>query len=387
MSFRKSLSVSFVLATLTSIALLAACDQAKTEAVATDVVEAPTPVLVTAVGTGDITVKLDYVADLKAHMEVRVYSQVMDRILEFPWKNGDEIEASATVAVIKSDGMDKGLDQASAQIRALDVQLRKLQKDLRRSKDLLKRKVVAQQDYDQVETAYNATKAQKAAAVAAKGQLQVMAGNAVVTAPLSGVIASKILEVGDMASPQLPLCRILQVDKLKAELNLVETDVAKVHEGQEVELRLDAYPGRMFTGTISRIMPFINPVTRTNLVEVTVPNPRQEDGTRLLKPGMYGRAQLVLSRQTGVVVVPEKALLLVDKLLAQQVPGGPLLRRAYVVDGEDVARQRLVKLGAREGSLYHVLEGLSAGEKLVTRGQHGLEDGDRVEIATMAAAK
>ncbi len=361
-----------------------ACEPKAAETVATDEAEAATPVLVSEVVTGDITVKLSYVADLKPSSEIRVYSQVMDRILEFPWNNGDEIEAGAMVAIIKSEGMDKGLDQAAAQIRALDVQLAKLKTDLRRSKDLLSRKVIAQQDYDQVETAYRATQAQRAAATAGKAQLQVMAGNALVTAPMAGVVASKILEVGDMAAPQFPLLRILSVDDLKAELRLVEADVGKVHMGQEVEIRLDAYPGERFLGQITRVMPYIDPVTRTNLVEVTVPNPKGEGGERKLKPGMYGRAELVLARREGVVVVPERALL-IDDVLAELAGDGERLRRAFVVAEGEVARERTVKLGAREGSLFEVIEGLAVGDKLVTRGQHGLEDGEKVEIATAGA--
>ena len=83
------------------------------------------------------------------------------------------------------------------------------------------------------------------------------------------------------------------------------------------------------------------------------------------------------------IAAPQRALLLDSQLLEQQ-SGRDVLRRAFVVDEDDVARQRLVRVGARNGSLYQVLDGLLAGERVVVRGQHGLEDGERVEVVTAA---
>jgi multidrug efflux pump subunit AcrA (membrane-fusion protein) len=62
---------------------------------------------------------------------------------------------------------------------------------------------------------------------------------------------------------------------------------------------------------------------------------------------------------------------------------GEILRRAFVVDDQNIARQRLVKLGARKGSYYEVLEGLAEGERIVVRGQHGLKDGQTVKILSV----
>ena len=178
----------------------------------------------------------------------------------------------------------------------------------------------------------------------------------------------------------MPLCRIITVDDLKLELRLVETDVAKVRTGQEVELKLDAYPGRMFRGVVSAVLPYLDQQTRTNTVQVRVDNPREDKtGERALKPGMFGRAELVVSKRQAVLVAPEPALLLDSRILEQQKPG-ETLRKAFVVDQQGVAKQRMVRLGARKGSMLEVLEGLAQGEKLVVRGQHGLKDGQKVQL-------
>jgi multidrug efflux pump subunit AcrA (membrane-fusion protein) len=94
---------------------------------------------------------------------------------------------------------------------------------------------------------------------------------------------------------------------------------------------------------------------------------------------MYGKAELVVERRPQVLVAPEQALLLDNQILAAQKPNEKL-RKAFVVGKDKVAHRRIVKLGARNGTLWQVLEGVKEGERLVMRGQHGLKDGQQVEI-------
>jgi len=348
-------------------------------------VELAKTVRVATVGRANIEEVLRYVADLRPYAEVKVFSPVPDRILWFPWKDGDTIRRGQRVALIRREGMDKGLEQIQAQIEALDVQIGNLESEIKRANDLLSAGVITQSVFDKTRTAYLAALAQRKGLEAGKGQLAVNANNAVISAAISGVIASKSLEPGDMAVPQLPLCRILQVDKLKVALRLVEADVPKVHQGQEVQLSLDAYPDRTFAGEVRTILPYLDVGSRTNTVEVTLDNPIDEARkVRLLKPGMYGRAELVVERRENVLVAPEPALLLDNRLLERAQPG-EVRRKAFVVDAGSVARQREVLLGARKGSRYEVLEGLVEGERVVVRGQHQLKDGQSVQVVEATA--
>jgi membrane fusion protein (multidrug efflux system) len=336
------------------------------------------------VGREDIEDVLNYPADLKPWAEVRVYSRMPDRILSFPWKDGDEIKRGSRLAIVRAGGVSEGMEQVGAQIDALDVQIENQQAEVDRLKKLLASGAIAQAEYDRLDAALRATKAQRRALTAGKGQLAATASDGVIQAPISGIIADKMLVAGDMASPGVPLCRIISVDQLKMQLRLVETDVTKVRAGQQVQLGLDAYPGRTFQGVVTAVLPYLDQQTRTNTVEVTVDNPKEpETGQRPLKPGMFGRAQLVVSKRTGVVVAPEPALLLDSRILEQQKPG-ETLRKAFVVDEQGVAKERLVRLGARKGTMLEVLEGLAQGERLVVRGQHGLKDGQKVQVVEAA---
>jgi membrane fusion protein (multidrug efflux system) len=338
------------------------------------------PVQVATLGRADMAEVLSYVVDLKPYTEVKIFSPVPDRILYFPWKNGDEIRRGQRVALIRKEGLDKGLEQIVAQMEALDVQINNLKVELERSQEMLKAGVITRQTFDKIQTSYLSTIAQRKSLEASKGQLAVRAGNAVINSPVGGVIANKMLEVGDMAVPQIPLCQIMALDRMKAHLKLVESDVPKIRNGLEVKILLDCCPDEVFHGEVSRIYPYLNSQTRTNTVEVILDNPRDpRTGERKLKPGMFGQAELIVEKREGVLVAPEPALLLDNQLLAEQKED-EVLRRAFVVEDGNLVRKRLVKLGARRGALYEVLEGLSEGERIVIRGQHGLKDNQKVEI-------
>lgn len=340
----------------------------------------PKTVRVQTVEKADITEELDYGADLQPYSEVKIFSPVPDRILSFPWTDGDEIQEGQRIALIRKKGLDMGLEQVAAQIDALDIQISNLQSDLTRSKELLAAGAISQQSFDKLETSLRAQKAQRRALQANLGQVAVSAGNAVITAPIKGVIANKMLEVGDMAVPQVPLCSIVEIEKLKVQLKLVESDVSKVRIGQTARIRLKAYPKRVFAGSVKKVLPYLNAATRTNTVEVVLDNSKDpQTGHFLLKPGMYGRAEIEVEKHEKVVTVDERALMF-DKQILERQKDNQILRKVFVVDKQSRVHSRLVELGVRKGSIVRVLEGLSAGERVVIRGQHGLRDKQKVEI-------
>ena len=368
----------FVLVSALLFWSLAACSGRKAD---TDKVEDPS-VMVATIGRQDVADVLSYVADLRPYAEVKIYSPVPDRILYFPWKDGQEVKRGETIALIRKETLDKGLESMVAQMESLDAQIHNLESELNRSKDLLAAGVITRQIFDQVQTSYLSTKAQRKALEASKGQLAVTANNASITAPIAGVIAGKMLETGDMAIPQVPMCQIYDLTKMKASLKLIESDVAKVKLGQDVAIKVDAYPDRTFKGTVTAIMPFLDQATRTNSVEVTIDNSiEKETAMRPLKAGMYGTAVIVVAERKAVLVAPEPALLLDANLLAKQA-SGENLRKAFIIDKENVARERQVKLQTRTGSMFEVAEGLQEGDQVVVRGQHTLKDGQKVVIVT-----
>ena len=370
---RSSALVLFALA----LPLLGACSDSR----ARQASDGPTgtPVEVVTTTTADLTRSVRYAADLQASAEVQLFTTVSDRVLAFPYEEGDYVERGARVALIRRATLDKGIEQLAAQIEGLDVQLTAQAQDLARSQELLDGGVITQQIFDQASSAYAANEAQRRGLQASLEQLSLNAGEASVVAPVSGVLAHRSVDVGDRTAPTMALGSILVMDPLEVALDLSEADARQVTVGDPVAITVDAWPERSFEGTVTKVYPYLDPASRTNTVELRLDNPQDEQGRYLLKPGMFGRAELLVDARDDATVAPQQALVLDSLLLAEAAPGQDL-RRAFVVDEQGIARERQVELGLRDGEVYEVRSGLEPGELLVVRGQHGLRDGEPVRV-------
>jgi membrane fusion protein (multidrug efflux system) len=154
------------------------------------------------------------------------------------------------------------------------------------------------------------------------------------------------------------------MDKVKVVAGVGERDIALVKEGTtQATVRVDAYPDEVFPGTVRKVSPVADERTRTVEVEIHIDNP----GYRL-KPGMFARVDLTLQERANAVVIPDHAVLRADEATF-----------LYVVEGT-TARRRAVRLGLAEGERVEVLEGVRAGERVVTRGQRLLEEGSAVTV-------
>ncbi len=312
-------------------------------------------------------------AELKASQEVLVASQISERILSFHFENGDRVRKGQILAHLRADSLKQGLAQMDAEIESLDAKVLNQKQELVRGKELFAGRVVTRQALDQLDSALAASLAKRKSLLATREQLAINAGYSTIRAPIAGVIAKKNLQTGDLANPQTPLCSIIVLDPLKVQVQIGELEAPLVELDQEAKISLDAFPGRVFDGRVSRIYPYLDSTTRTNTVEISLANPwRVENQRRLLSPGMYGRAQLVVQVKKEALVVPQQALMADDS--------HPDRQRLFVINDQGVARERHLRTGLKHGSFREVLDALQPGQQVVVVGQYGLVDGQAVEI-------
>jgi RND family efflux transporter MFP subunit len=172
------------------------------------------------------------------------------------------------------------------------------------------------------------------------------------------------VDEGETISANTPLLRIVEIDRMIAAITVTERDYAYLHTGQEATLVTDTYPGMVFRGKIKRIAPVFRETTRQARVEIEVPNPE-----RLLKPGMFMRATLILDRIEETAWIPESAL-----TRRENTDGVFVLSP----DGESV-RWAEVTTGLRDGEKVELF-GVEAGSHVVILGQHLLDDGSKVTL-------
>ena len=331
-------------------------------------------VLVHTMTTMDMVDRRSYVADLEASTEITLYPLVAERIVSFPVEEGERVEAGQVIARIRAAGIKKNIAQMQAEIESLDQTIGSQKRELERSAGLYEKAVITEQTLEQMQASHNATLAKRKSLEATLGQIEVSAGNAVLKSPVAGYIVGKRLEEGDIAQPALPLCKIVAMDPIRLELGITEKDLLAVREGMDAELRVSAVPDKVFTGKIVRMLPIVDKATRTNEARVEIDNPVDDMlGMPLLKPGMYGRVDVVVERKSNCVAAPSRALMVGTYVSADE-------RKVFVVDKKNMAHERVVKIGVQNGDWVEIVDGINAKERVVTRGQYSLKDNDNVTV-------
>jgi len=184
-----------------------------------------------------------------------------------------------------------------------------------------------------------------------------------VEVPLKGVIGRVYVDIGTSVTPQTPVALVVDMDKVKIELDVPEVYLAKVSLGQKARISVQAYPQEEFIGEVSKISPVLDLSTRTAPIEILVSNKDHR-----LRSGMFVKVELIIEEHNNVPVIIKEAVM-----------GKDPDNYVYVAD-KNIVSQRRVRLGIRSGAYYEVVEGLKKGDVVVVVGQQKLFDGAKVEV-------
>ena len=335
---------------LASLILLAGCgsragDDGKKED------EAPPPVTVEAVPATPRAMAASYSgsASLEARAEAQVVAKTSGVALQVLVEEGDVVRAGQVLVRIDADRARLNLAQA-------DVQVKKLEANFRRASELVKQQMVSVGDHDQLRFDL-----ENARAMLRMAQLELSYTN--VTAPISGVVASRSIKPGNFVQINTPIIRIVDNSRLEATLNVPERDLTTLREGLPVRMQVDALAGKTFEGVVDRIAPVVDAGSGTFRV-VCAFDP--DDG--VLQPGMFARIGIDYDSRGAALAIPRTALLEDD--------GEPAV---YVVrDGKAV--RTAITTGYVDGGFIEVRDGLAEGERVVTAGKVALRDGSAVQV-------
>jgi RND family efflux transporter MFP subunit len=196
-------------------------------------------------------------------------------------------------------------------------------------------------------------------------------GYGTIPAPFAGVVTARNVHPGFLTTGGgggETLVSVARADRLRAVVHVPEIDAAFVEPGDPVELRLQAIPGSLVTGNVARTGWRLAEATRTLRVEVDL-NPAAEDMPPGLRPGLYATATIVAETHADVLTVPRSAVL--------KTAGGPA--RCFVLEG-NYARERTVRPGLEDAGMIEIVDGIAAGDLVVTAGAGSLTDGETVSI-------
>ncbi|UII25598.1 efflux RND transporter periplasmic adaptor subunit [Fulvivirga maritima] len=298
------------------------------------------PITYTIIKTGNII----------ASKENSILTPIGGIVQKINFELGDEVKAGQTLAVIDNRTNQLELEKAKTQAA-------KLKNDLETYKELYEGKAATKEKVDELQQSYNE-------ALNTIDQLKKQVGDAYVKAPISGTIATKPIEEGVYASAGTELTKVVNLSSLKVEVNLTETEAYQVSKGQQVTITTDIFPGKQFNGKLT----FISPTTddgHNYPAEVTLENSAEAT----LKSGTFVYADLSKSLNETTLAIPRSALM--ENLDKASV---------YLVKDDKAVLQQ-IETGRDLQDYIEVLQGLQAGDIIVTTGQINLQDGTQVRIA------
>ncbi|QXG46593.1 efflux RND transporter periplasmic adaptor subunit [Pseudomonas viridiflava] len=314
--------------------------------------------------------RLPAIGTLKAVQGVDLSLEIAGTVKALLFESGQKVRVGQPLLQLDSDVERALLGTAEADLGLAQV-------EHGRGSRLVGDQAISRGDFDKL-----AAQLKKASATVA--QLKASLAKKQILAPFSGTIGIRQVDVGDYLASGTVIATLQDLSSLYVDFHVPEQALPKLSVGQRVQVSLSAYPGQSFDATISAINPRVDESTRNVLIRATQPNP---DG-RLL-PGMFVDLQVILPSAPSQIVVPESAITYslygnsVYVVVARQTEAGKP-ESSPRDEPQLTVERRFVKTGEhREGKVV-ILEGLKAGDQVVSGGQLKLDNGAHVAISADA---
>jgi RND family efflux transporter MFP subunit len=259
---------------------------------------------------------------LRGAREVTVLPEVPGKLERVSVKRGQEVKAGEVLAIVESDTLRAGLEQAKAALsvamsgaRAARVARDNAASDRKRLRGLEKTGSASDREVEGAETMLKTAEAQVALAEsqveqaqAAVRLAQIQLKKAIISAPFAGTVADDFRHTaGAMVAPQVPIARIVEMQHLRIDPRASERDLVRLRDGQTAEISVASAPERTFQGVVLVAGPVVDPMTRTGPVEIALENV-VEGGEYLLKPGMYADVEILIGDRNNVLAIEPESL-------------------------------------------------------------------------------
>ncbi len=314
------------------------------------------PVETSAATRADIYAMYSGTAPIEADAEAGVIAKVAGEVREILVEEGDDVKSGQLLARLDGDRLRLELMQSQAN-------LRKAQRDHQRNVDLKDRSLISAGDFEKIKYEMDALEASYNLAKLELSYTEIRA-------PINGVIAERFVKVGNTINVNTITFQVTSLEPLIAYLHIPEREYRRIARGQSAVIAVDALQGSEFQAIVARISPVVDPGTGTFKITVEVSDP-----SRRLKPGMFGRINIVYDMHAQALQVPRSAI--IDEAGETSV---------FVVEDEKAVR-KIIETGYANNGQIEIVAGLTGSEKIVVVGQAGLRDGSKVSIINAVEAE
>jgi len=310
--------------------------------------EAPVPVAVALVGSGEIASYYTATATLAAEKEATILSRVSGVVQKLWCEEGDVVQEGAELLLVDNDEYRYRYEQAQSARMDLEARVARLEQ-------MREQELVSPEEF---ETLSN----NLAAAQAAEGMAELNLSYTRVTAPFTGRVVARSVDVGQNINVGTQLFVLSDFTPLLARVHVPAKEFNKLQADQPVDLTLESN-GTRLRGRIKLVSPVIDPSSGT--IKVTIEIPTYPPGVR---PGDFAQVSIVTERRVNRTLVPKVALVN-DR--GEQV---------VYVSADSTAERRVVEIGFQDDRNAEILTGVTEGERVVVKGQRTLKNGAAIKI-------
>jgi RND family efflux transporter MFP subunit len=307
----------------------------------------------------------------QAIQEAAIYARTNGYVSKWYTDIGAKVQAGDLLAEIETPEIDQELNQARATAQQASANSDLARATLKRWQELVEKKVVSAQEFDEKKSALDARQADVNAAQANVARLEKLQGFQKVVAPFSGIVTARNIDNGSLVSAgnggqTAALFHVAQTDTLRIYVTVPQTNARSVTPGESAAVSFREIPDKTFDAKVVRTAGALDPASRTLLTELQVAN---TDGQ--LFPGMYAEIKFAFPQDGRTLLVPGNVVMVQSD--------GP---KVLTVDAKQTIRTRAVKLGHDLGDKVEILSGLDPTEPLVANPSGSLRDGVEVKVQT-----
>ncbi len=300
------------------------------------------------------------VGSLRSRQGVMLRPEVGGRVKQIFFTDGQRVRKGQLMVQFEDQLQQAQLAQARAELSIAEA-------NHKRNQELVAQNFISKRSLDESAAALEVSRAKLSLAQATLQRLQVLA-------PFDGITGLKQINVGDYLKDGADMVNVEDIDAVLLDFRLPERFQAKIKAGQKAQLIVDALPGRPFMAVVQAVDPLIEANGRSVGVRGCIDNRQQQ-----LRPGMFARVNAVFGSRENALVIPEEAI----------IPQGGRTFVVKVVAGDKpdalISERVAVKVGLRQPGKVEIVEGLSAGDTVVTAGHQRLQkDGTPVRVVDLS---
>ena len=300
---------------------------------------------------------LPVTGQLVANQQSDVAANAAGRVLQTLVERGTYVKQGAVLVQLDSKSLRLTQVEANANVQTAMAAQELADTLCKRNQELFDKGAISKEEWERTASQCKTSAASVEAARARSDLAAKSLSDATVRAPFAGMVGERFVSVGEYVQPSTKVVNLVELDPLRLQLTLAEADIGHVQQDQPVQFSVEAFSDQTFTGTVKYIDPTVRSTTRDMVVEAVVPNSDHK-----LRPGMFATARLHLPDEP-LVSVPKTALR----------TEGTTTHLFAVVDGH--IEERIVQAGPERDGFVAVLDGVSAGDVVVSKLDPAVKDG------------